>query len=209
VKILLADDHALFRAGLCDILRQFDERVEIVEAGTCAEMLSALSRHTDLALALVDLGMPDGDGLTAIMHIAEAPPVVVLSASEKREDMERALREGALGFMPKSITPAVLLAGLHLVLAGGRYVPRELAHAEIEASSVRGADALHGFTRRQLDVLSRIVDGKTNKAIARELGLSEYTVRSHATKLFRSLNVNNRTQAVAAARDLGIPLLKH
>src|SRR3954452_23680186 len=149
MKILLADDHILFRAGLVLVLRQLTHSVEVVEAGSCSEMLSAIDTHPDIAVVLLDLRMPDGDGLVALMQRRLVLPVVVLSASEKREDMQRALRTGAAGFMPKTIQPEVMLNGLRLVLAGGTYVPPEM----VDTGPTNSDAAHHSLTPRQLEVL--------------------------------------------------------
>ena len=131
MKILLADDHALLRCGLARILRGLDQEVEVIEAGTCAQMLAAMEQHRDLALAVLDIRMPDGDGLDVLMQRRRTLPVVVLSASENHEDMQRAFNAGASGFMPKTISPAVMIGGLQMVLAGGVFVPPEMILAPI------------------------------------------------------------------------------
>jgi len=210
MKILLADDHVLFRAGLIHVLRQLDNNVEVIEAGTCADALALAEAHPDLTLALLDLRMPDGDGLNAFAAIIERRstlPVVVLSASEKRDDMQRALKAGALGFIPKATTPTVMLNALRLVLSGGIYVPPEMIHLSDSGGSAGDGDAsASGLTPRQFDVLARLIEGKTNKAIANELGLTEATVKAHVTAVFRALKVNNRTQAARAVETLQIKL---
>ena len=115
MKILLADDHALVRTGLRHMLTQLGEDVQVVEAGSCAEALAAALAHRDLALALLDLHMPDGHGLTVLKSLTQDHPtllVVVLSASDRREDMQRVLDAGAMGFIPKTATAPVLLGAL-------------------------------------------------------------------------------------------------
>jgi DNA-binding NarL/FixJ family response regulator len=132
-------------------------------------------------------------------------PIVVLSGSEDRADMRRALNRGAMGFIPKSATAPVMLSALRLVLAGGVYVPP----AMVESSGSADDCAQRVLTPRQIDVLARVIEGQQNKAIAAALGLSEATVKAHVTALFKTLNVRNRTQAARAAERLGLKLRAH
>jgi DNA-binding NarL/FixJ family response regulator len=205
VKILLADDHALFRAGLRHVLGQLADDIEIVEASDCAAALDAVESHPDIGLVLLDLAMP-GDGFAALDTLSRQHatlPIVVLSGSENRVDMQRALEDGAMGFIPKSSTAAVMLSALRLVLAGGVYVPPAL----VQPGAPQPAEAPvppPPLTRRQLDVLARVIDGKPNKVIAAELGLTEATVKAHVTAVFKTLGVNNRTQAALVAERIGL-----
>ena len=206
MKILLVDDHTLFRAGMSHVLRQLDEDVQIFEAGSVAEARATLAAQPGLNLALLDLYMPDGHGSAALASITQqypALPVVVLSGSDKREDMQRALDAGALGFIPKSVTPAVMLSALRLVLAGGVYVPAQLVQAPDTAGKA-GSAPESGLTPRQIEVLAGVIEGKSNKAIAQQFGITEATVKAHISALFRALNVSNRTQAARAADALKI-----
>jgi DNA-binding NarL/FixJ family response regulator len=204
MKILLADDHALFRAGVLHVLRQLGDSTNVIEAGNWTDVRQAIDTNSDLSLALLDLNMPGADGCAALRSIVQQRrtlPVVVLSASEKRDDMQQVLDAGALGFIPKTATPAVILSALRLVLAGGVYVPPEMIRSsESEISSPDRTTS--GLTPRQLEVLARVVEGKSNKAIARELGLTEGTVKAHVTAAFRVLKVNNRVQAARAMETL-------
>lgn len=203
MKILIADDHALFRAGVRHAIGQLSGEVEPIEAENCAEALAAVERHTDIALVLLDLHMPGRNGFVALETLSRQDPtlpIVVVSASDDRSDMRRALDSGAMGYIPKSVPTAVLLNALRLVLSGGIYVPPEM----IEWDRPPIGDA--PLTARQLDVLARIIEGKPNKVIARELELSEATVKAHVTAVFKALNVTNRTQAVSAVQRLGLKL---
>lgn len=201
MKILLADDHALFREGMRHVLLQLAADTQVVEAGDCAETLEQAAAHADIGLVLLDLHLPGKDGFATLRLLSERHPllpIVVLSASESRAEMRRALDDGALGFIPKSATAPVMLSALRLVLAGGIYVPPAL----VETGVARlGAGVL---TPRQLDVLSGLVAGKSNKTIAAELGLTVATVKAHITAAFKALNVVSRTQAIVAARRLGL-----
>jgi DNA-binding NarL/FixJ family response regulator len=203
VKILLADDHTLFREGMRHVLAQLADDVEVIEAGTCAQALQAVEDHGDISLVLLDLHMPGRDGFAALDTLSRrysALPIVVLSGSENRADMRRAIDNGAMGFIPKSATAPVMLSALRLVLSGGVYVPPELMRAGA------GAATAPELTPRQIEVLARVIDGKPNKIIADELGLSEATVKAHITAVFKALDVTNRTQAARAAETLGLKL---
>lgn len=209
MKILLVDDHSLFRAGLRHVLRQLNEQIEIVEAENCKQALKAIEVQCDFTLALLDLHMPGDDGFVALTAIArESPtlPIVVLSASESRTDMRRALDNGAMGFIPKSTAVPVMLNALRLVLAGGIYIPPNLLRTRDESAGIEPSQSAGELTTRQLDVLSLVLEGKTNKAIATELKLSEATVKAHITAVFKTLHVANRTQAALVVERLQIKL---
>jgi DNA-binding NarL/FixJ family response regulator len=175
--------------------------VEIAEVDDHAAVMSHLEVHNDIALLLMDLTMPGMEGLAALDTLTRrypALPIVVLSASEERADMQSSLDSGALGFIPKSSTPAVMLQALRLVLAGGVYVPQALVQG-LTAPPPELAPKRDELTPRQSAVLARVVEGKSNKAIASELGLTEATVKAHVTAVFKTLRVANRMQAAIAA----------
>ena len=203
MKILLADDHTLFREGMRHVLTLLADDVEIVEAGNCAQALEAVADNGDVTLVLLDLHMPGRDGFAALDTLSRrypALPIVVLSGSEHHADMRRALDNGAMGFIPKSATAPVMLGALRLVLAGGVYVPPALLQP-----GTNNAPAL-ALTPRQIEVLTRVIEGKPNKIIAAELDLTEATVKAHVTAVFKALDVTNRTQAARAAERLGLNL---
>ncbi len=204
MKVLIVDDHALVRDGLGHLLQVLDDdAVEVLEAATASDALACAATTPDLDLALVDLNLPDRHGheLVAAL-VAQCPllPTVVLSASEDPRDIEQVLAAGALGFVPKSSPTPVLVQALRLVLAGGIYVPPALMRAAARAA----APNPHALTERQAAILRRLVDGHSNKVIARELGITEATVKAHVSAIFKALGVSNRTQAARAARELGI-----
>jgi DNA-binding NarL/FixJ family response regulator len=189
-------------------LQQLDRDVEIVEAGNCAQALAAVETHCDFSLILLDLHMPDGNGITALETIKlrhPAPAVLVLSASENRDDMQRALKKGALGFIPKTATPAVMLGALRLVLAGGIYIPPEMLDQSTDNRSAEDGTAPE-LSPRQLEVLARSIEGKPYNIIARELGLAESTVKTHLIAAFRVLGVSNRMQAARKVQQLKLRL---
>jgi DNA-binding NarL/FixJ family response regulator len=212
VKVLVADDHAIFRQGLRVVLGDLDAAVEIVEAEDFAGALAVAEDATDLALLLVDLRMPHMDGfagLRALRRQLPRTPIMVLSASEEAADLFGALECGASGYLPKSAPAGVILEALRLVLAGGVYVPRALvsdggkplAPADHGVGAGQRADVL---TPRQHEVLALIADGHSNKEIAHRIGTSEGTVKAHITAIMRALGVRNRVQLLLAAQRRGI-----
>lgn len=203
MKILIVDDHALFREGLRHVLLQLDKDGEILEAGQCDEAFKLTGAHPDIDLVLLDLSLPGMDGLAGLATFREQfpdVPVVVMSGSEERHDVQSALDNGALGYIPKSSTSQVMLSALRLVFSGGVYIPSIM----LSATGMDGAPKLGGLTDRQLAVLRLLAEGKSNKLIGRELDLAEGTVKIHISSIFRTLNVGNRTEAVVAARKLGL-----
>ncbi len=202
MKLLVADDHTLFREGLRYILTQLDPAVTILEAADHKAARALIEAHPDADLALIDLHMP-GEGGASVLDMLRADaltvPVVVLSASEDRREVRAALDAGAMGFIPKSESSEVMLGALRLVLAGGVYVPPMLLGGSIGAAT----DA-HGLTPRQREVLQRLVQGQSNKQIGRELGLSLPTVKAHVAAIFKALHVANRTQVARAAERAGL-----
>jgi DNA-binding NarL/FixJ family response regulator len=207
-KILIADDHALIREGIRGQLRGLDREITVVEARDWNETFAAAAAHPNLELALVDLRMPDREGLAALTELLRANPglpVLVLSASENVQDMRAALRIGAMGYVTKNETSAVMLDAVRLVLDGGMYVPPALVEHGIAGQSAPAPlEAVTDLTTRQLDVLRLIVEGKSNKEIARTLHLAHATVKVHLAAVFRALQVDNRTQAAIAAERLGL-----
>jgi len=202
VKLLLCDDHALFREGLRHVLEGLGEEYDLIETSGAPEALAATDEHPDLDLILLDLNLPGVEGFDALRSLREhAPtvPVVMLSAAEEPAAMREALDQGAAGWVPKSSTGPVLRAALSLVLDGGVYVPREALAAPPAA-----AEPASPLTPRQLDVAQLLILGKTNKEICNELDMAEGTCKTHLAAIFETLDVTNRTEAAAALRELGI-----
>jgi DNA-binding NarL/FixJ family response regulator len=202
MKVLVVDDHPLVREGLASVIRQLGADTHVLAAGDASAALQLAASHADLDLVVLDLMMPGMDGARALiefMRCVPAVPIVVLSASEDPADARRVFEHGARGYVPKSAGAATLLAALRLVLAGDLYIPPLILSAA-GATAARAA----GLTARQLDVLARIAEGHSNAKIAADLTLSEKTVKSHITAIFKVLNVFSRTQAAAAAHELGL-----
>ena len=213
MKILLADDHTLFREAMLHPLGQLDANAEIFQAGTATQALALAEEKPDLDLVLLDLSMPGMDGLTAVMTFRDRfpdLPLVVLSANEEHDDIRAVLDAGAMGFIPKSSSTQVMLGALRLVLSGGPYIPPMLlqrAQYAIDPPSNRGArpaatvGGAEDMTPRQFEVLEVLAEGLSNKLIGRKLNLSEGTVKVHLAAIFRALDAKNRTEAVIKARD--------
>jgi DNA-binding NarL/FixJ family response regulator len=217
MKILLIDDHALFREGLKFLLRSLDAALEVDEAGNCAKALEhAAARSYDLVL--LDLKMPGVEGLDALAALREAipgVPLVVISGEDNPGVVRAAIERGAMGFIPKSSTPEVLVQALRLVLAHGVYLPPTVLDAAavttpapaVDSQGPAGQATSLGLTVRQVDVLRCVIQGKPNKIIARELDISEGTVKAHLSSVLRAFGVRNRTEAVYAAAKLGLRLV--
>ncbi len=211
VKILLIDDHALFREGLKFLLRSLDSALDVHEAGNCTQALAHAAEH-QYDLVLLDLNMPGVAGLDALAALLQAlpdSPLVVLSGEDKPDVVRAAIERGAMGFIPKSSTPEVMIHALRLVLARGVYLPVTVLDSVAPADGTPAADptaakrVLAGLTPRQLDVLRFVIQGKPNKVIARELDISEGTVKSHLSSVFHALGTRSRTEAVFTVAKLG------
>lgn len=220
MNILLVDDHALFREGMALLLHTLLEDVSTAEAGSCEQAFAHLHGAAAVDLILLDLGLPDMSGFDGLVHLRrEFPdiPVVVLSSTDDRASVLRALDNGAMGFVPKSASSGVLEGALKVILAKGVYLPATLFLAEhsgmqarapetpgVAAPVVTGSEL--GLTPRQIDVLHLVLEGKSSKLICRDLNLSLSTVKTHTSAALRALNVTTRTQAVIAAAKLGLRL---
>lgn len=216
MKVLLVDDHALLRDGIALVMEREFTGLQLVQAGTLAEARAAIAQHTDIQLVLLDLSLPDGHGIAELPWLREAAPaarLVALSADESIDTIMAAINAGAAGFIPKSVQSGAMLEALRIVLNGGIYLPS----AALDRRSAPRPDtpiwvpqALSpeqiGFSPRQADVLRMLVDGKPNKVIGRELEMSESTVKTHLSAIFRKLDAGSRTQAVVAAARLGLRL---
>lgn len=207
MNVLMVDDHGLFRSGLRFLLADLDANITFFEADNCRAALNF--RDTEFALILLDLQMPGDDprvgALEVIRSAFENAPIVVISSEEQPRVIRGAIEGGAAGFIPKTSSPKILFSALQLVLAGGTYLPTHVLRdpaatsPTTESLAVLGSGSLNG---RVLEVLQRAILGKSNKVIARELQVSEGTVKAHLSTAFRILGVNNRTEAVYAAASL-------
>lgn len=206
VKILIVDDHPLFRDGMKHLLLKLSQDLELSEAEDCESAVEA-THSTEFDLVLLDLKMPGSAGLDALRTFRDActgTPVVVLSGEGNPPLVRAAIDEGAMGFIPKSSTHDVLIQALQRVLQGGVYLPR---HALGEQDPDARQTSIAGLTPRQMEVLRGLIHGKPNKVIARDLDVSEHTVKAHLATVFSALDAHNRTEAVYKAAQLGMPLV--
>lgn len=215
MKILLVDDHTLFREGMRYVLQQLSEEVEILEAGNFPDGLALATQHPELDLALLDLNMPGSEGPVSIKffhHRYPHIPVVVISGEEGRVVMERVMNYGAMGFVSKNSSAQVMLSALKLVLSGGIYIPPQLLQRQgmmvekqpeqIDGRSLRTNE--FGLTVRQMQVLTHLANGLSNKEIAEQMCLAEGTVKIHIATMYQILRVGSRMEAVRMAEGLGL-----
>jgi DNA-binding NarL/FixJ family response regulator len=204
MKFLIADDHEMVRLGLKAALAPLGGEVGYVEAASAEDALAAAGAHPDLDLVLIDVNMPGMGGIEGVRRLRAAHPslpVIVCSAAEDGAVVHSLLQLGVSGFIPKSDSTSVMLQAVQLVLAGGTYVPPRLMGSPGAQEGAPGG-ALAALSPRQRDVLSLVAEGKPNKLIARELAISEATVKVHLLAVFRVLGARNRTEAVVIAQRL-------
>jgi len=208
-RILIADDHPLFRAALRSAVTQAEPDALVVEVDDLAAALAQLDAEPETDLVLLDLHMRDSHGLTGLAALRAQFPAVaalVVSASEEVSVVRRALDHGAVGFVPKSAAPGDIVVAIRAVLDGERWVPPALARALDEAASDPAdaalASRLSRLTGQQFRVLAQIGEGRLNKQIADSLGIQERTVKAHVSAIFEKLGVRNRTQASVVLQRL-------
>ena len=208
MKILLIDDHDLFRDGIKLVLANLDADIEILSANSYENALPLMLEHQDLDIILLDLGLPglcDINALEAVRSQLPSTPVVVLSGNDDRAKVQQMLNMGAQGYIPKSTNSSVLLQSLKLVLSGGIYVPPEilpqLSNNVGYYSPREQVDT--PLTPRQYDVLGKLIHGYSNKEIGDLLQMAESTVRVHIAAILKKLNVSNRTRAAHLAVQKG------
>lgn len=208
-KIIIADDHPLFRAALRQAVTQAVPGVEIVEADSLAAVQEKVEQHGDADLVLLDIHMPGTHGFSGLVFLrGQHPgvPVVVVSGSEEPHVMKRAIDYGASGFIPKSAPLETISEAIAAVLEGEEWLPQELTDnmGDVSEEDQQFAAALASLTPQQFRVLTMLTEGLLNKQIAYELSVSEATIKAHVTAILRKLGVHSRTQAVIAAQRLGV-----
>jgi DNA-binding NarL/FixJ family response regulator len=216
MKILVVDDHVLIREALGGVLRQLKgDAAVVIEASDSHQAMREIQQNPDMELVVLDLGLPDRDGFAVLAEFGERYPtlsVVVLSAHQDRDTVVKALDLGALGFIPKSCQREVMLSAFNLIFAGGVYIPPEIltppnrhrSSAAPTPPSAKVSAAELGLSDRQMQVLFLMMQGKSNKAICRVLGVAEPTVKAHVSAILKALKAANRTEAVIAAGALGL-----
>ena len=203
-KIIIADDHPLFRQALTVMLESHFEDTAVLEADSIADLELLLPQDVDLLL--LDLDIPGGDGFNNLINIRSQYPelgVVIISGFEGPETIKRAMYHGAAGFIPKSTPVSEMIVAIEQVIAGNLWLPDgEFDPQDPNAFEID--DKIASLTPQQHKILLMFADGLLNKQIAAELGVSESTVKSHTSTIFLKLGVRNRTQAVFVLNELQI-----
>jgi DNA-binding NarL/FixJ family response regulator len=202
-RLLIADDHPLFRGALREAVRGFFSGAAVAEAGSFEEVSDVLAHGGDIDLVLLDLSMPGVRGFSGLMYLrAQYPslPIVVVSANDDPAVIRRCMEFGASGFIPKTLGIEALRAAVEQVLQGEVFTPPDVdltrpADAETAATIAK----LATLTPQQVRVLMMLSAGLLNKQIAYELGVSEATIKAHVSAILQKLGVESRTQAVIAA----------
>jgi DNA-binding NarL/FixJ family response regulator len=205
MNVLVADDHPLVRDALCRTVQRALVQTTLHEAADFEGVQAQCAAFAPV-LALVDLNMPGMNGLDGLRWLRQNFPVMAVIIASGQEDaptIRAVLATGARGFFPKSAAPELLLQAIRLVQAGGVYVP-EGVMADFQDGLPPARSDTAGLTPRQLDVLQQLMRGLPNKLIARDLRLTEGTVKIHIAAILRMLQVRNRTEAVVRARSLGV-----
>lgn len=204
--IIIADDHPLFRTALKSSVGQALQEPLICEAGSIAELQALLEKNPSPDLILLDLHMPGAHGLSGLIFLRgqhPAVPVVVVSASDDLQIIQKTKNHGANGFIPKSTPLEILKTAILKVLDGENWWPDNFQPSESqETSDIESR--LATLTPQQFRVLGMISEGLLNKQIAYDLGVSEATIKAHVTAIFKKLGVRSRTQAVIAIKELEI-----
>jgi DNA-binding NarL/FixJ family response regulator len=212
MRILVVDDHALVRRGMSYVVKEGFPDADVVEAESATVALELLHGGTDIDIALVDVRMPDLDGLELLRAIkAEwaGVPVIMLSTYENAPYVKRALSDGAAGYLLKDATPEDLSQAINVALSGSGNVlsPRVIQNLfddQLNGGVDGGRRNEYSLTQRENDILAQLAEGRSNREIAQSLFLSEKTVKAHLAAVFRKLGVTNRTQAAMMAVQMGV-----
>ena len=216
MRILIVDDHPLFREALGSLLERFYPSAAVFEVGSVEEAAGVVRQYAPFDLIMLDVFLPGQSGVAGLetLHasVAANTPIVIMSGSDNSEMMNQALAKGARGYIAKSAGVGDVKNALHLILAGEIYIsPSMLAEVRQRAEpkappppTVPPPTDNSGLTPRQRDVIRLMARGLPNKSIARELNCSDGTVKLHVSAILRTLHASNRTEAVQAATRLGV-----
>jgi DNA-binding NarL/FixJ family response regulator len=205
IRVAIADDHRVVRVGLEQLLGTFDD-VELVGSADGGEATVVLCTDTAPDVLLLDLSMPDIDGIEVTRRLADVSPgtrVVLFTSFSDREQIVRALDAGAMGYLLKDAEPSEIHAAIQAAARGEAPLAPKAAAELLASRAERGAGQVE-LTAREREVLGRVIAGDANKQIARKLGISEKTVKGHLTNLFQRIGVSDRTQAALWAERNGI-----
>ena len=207
-RMVIADDHPLFRGALREAVSGLIERAEITEAGTFDEVAELLDKGSEVDLILLDLAMPGVRGFSGLMFLrAQYPsaPVVIVSANDDPAVIRRCMDFGASGFIPKTLSTEAMRAAIMRVLGGGVWIPPDVdLSGGMDAETTALIARLATLTPQQVRVLMMLSEGLLNKQIAYELSVSEATVKAHVSAILQKLGVESRTQAVIAAAKIEV-----
>ncbi|RAU38485.1 MULTISPECIES: response regulator transcription factor [unclassified Pseudomonas] len=211
-KILIADDHPLFREAIHTVIRDGFPGSEIREAGDLDSALAITREHHDLDLILLDLNMPGMHGLNGLISLRNEAPtiaVVIVSAEQDKQVVLQAITYGAVGFITKSSPRKQMTEAIEQILNGNVYLPSDVIRSQkpqarpaVSNAAHLAPELIHALTRKQLLVLERMTKGDSNKQIAFNLDIAETTVKAHVSAILRKLNVHNRVQAILSAGDI-------
>ena len=205
-RLLIADDHPLYRGALREAVTGLFERIDIAEAGTFNEVTELLERGSEVDLVLLDLTMPGVRGFSGLMYLrAQYPgvPVIVVSANDDPAAIRHCMEFGASGFIPKTLGVEAMRGAISRILSGGVWTPPDVdlsAGSDAETAALMARMAT--LTPQQVRVLMMLSEGLLNKQIAFQLGVSEATVKAHVSAILQKLGVESRTQAVIAAAKI-------
>lgn len=205
-KLVVIDDHPLFRGALKQALGGVDNAILVLEAGTLDEATALLAADHEIDLVLLDLTMPGAQGLSGLLYLrAQHPeiPVIIVSASEDHRTIRRAIELGASGYVPKSQPVENIRSAVTAVLAGEVWTPADVnLGPQDDAETTDLLKRLSALTPQQVKVLTMLGEGLLNKQIAFRLGVSEATIKAHVSAILQKLNVDSRTQAVIAINKI-------
>lgn len=212
-RILIADDHPLFREAITNVIQSGFPGSETIETEDLETALQLATEDDELDLVLLDLNMPGMHGLNGLISLRnEAPttPVVIVSAEDDKQVVLQAITCGAVGFISKSSPRPQMTEALQQILNGNVYLPSDIIRSESSDNRRQRRlndpqippELLNSLTRRQLLVLERMAQGESNKQIAYNLNIAETTVKAHVSAILRKLGVHNRVQAILSASDI-------
>ncbi len=206
MKVLIADDHPLFRDALREVVAGALPNTVILQAQDLEAARGALADDDPIGLILLDLNMPGMDGLAGLMALRDdspATPIIVVSATEDSDTVDRVLLCGASGFISKSLPKDEMVRAIGAVMSGEIFRSAQVSNAANPPTVTPDLMSKVGsLTRKQRLVLSLIAKGKSNKIIAYELSVTDATVKAHVTAILRKLKVTSRTQAAILAREI-------
>lgn len=208
-KVIVADDHPLFRTAIKEALQESQGETTFLEANSFETLQDLVDENQDVDLVLLDLHMPGVSGFAGLVYLCKrypSVPVVIISANEDPQVIRRALDHGAAGFIPKSSDIKTITNAIGEILMGEIWAP-DLPQSNLpgkNVSEIELAERMAQLTPQQFKVLMSVAQGLLNKQIAYDMGISEATVKAHVTAIMNKLGVSNRTQAVLAASKLDV-----